>query len=199
MGGKSFIGKEMDLPMEHIIGSPLVAIIKAQSLAANSTAKFINHVGMETVDVPAHGSVDATKKSVARMVDFEFERNITKADNTPGVESVNISVPLLTIIPVPFIRIQQATIDFECNVSSTTVDTSETKFGVDASVSGGFFGVDVSVKSSFSTQHTHKNEVTRSACLKVHVEAVQDQIPAGLQRILDILQTAIKETATPKA
>ena len=40
------IGREMALPMERIIGGPLQAVIKAQTMAASETANFINNVGL---------------------------------------------------------------------------------------------------------------------------------------------------------
>ena len=188
------IGKEMALPMEQIIGGPMQAIIKAQSLAASETARFINDVGLE----PAQGGGSAT----ARMVKFSFERKKPVSGGEDGAtsdsvttETVDLTVPLLTIVPVPFIRIEEATIDFECKVSSSTIDTSQHNVGVTASASGGFWGVRFSVKASYSYQKTHRDQVDKSATLKVHVKAVQDRIPGGLERMLEILETAVTDGA----
>lgn len=180
----SFIGKEMALPMEQIIGGPLQAVIKAQSMAASTTANFIKQVGLST----------SGTSSVARTVDFSFDRKKVQDDGSTSNETVNLSVPLLTIIPVPYIRVQEALIDFQCTVSSSTIDTSKSSFGLDVSASGGFFGCDFSVNASYSTESTHQSEVTRTATLKVQVKAVQDQMPAGLSKVLDILQTAITDS-----
>lgn len=185
----SFIGREMALPMEQIIGGPLQAIIKAQSMAAHTTAEFITNVGLETV-----GS--ATK---ARTVAFSFDRKKVTDTGTESTETVSLNVPLLTILPIPFIRVEQATIDFSCTVASSNIDTSKTNFGLSASASGGFFGVKASLNTSFSTESTHKSEVTRTATLKVQVKAVQDKMPAGLEKILEILQTAITDGSTAAA
>jgi len=100
---------------------------------------------------------------------------------------------------VPFIRIESAQIDFECKVSSSTLDTTDIKVGVDASASGGFFGVNFSVKASFSYQNTHKDQVDKSATLKVSVKAVQDDMPGGLKKMLDILETAVVDSLKPAA
>jgi hypothetical protein len=180
----SFIGQEMALPLDQLIGAPLQAVIKAQATAANTTANFITSVGM-------------TKSGgdyVARTVAFSFDRKKANSDGTTTTETVNLNVPFLTILPVPFIRIQQATIVFDAKVSSTTIDTSKTSFDLSASASGGFFGFDFSLNTSFSTSSTHSNEVDRTANLHVEVIAVQDQMPAGLAKILDILQTAITDS-----
>ena len=62
---------------------------------------------------------------------------------------------------------------------------------------GGFWGVKFSVKASYSYQRTRSDKVDKSATLKVHVKAVQDEVPGGLKRMLDILESAV--TDTPKS
>jgi hypothetical protein len=181
----SFIGQEMALPLDQLIGAPLQAVIKAQATAANTTANFITSVGMTKTG----------QDYKARTVSFSFDRQKVTATGATTTETVNLNVPFLTILPVPFIRIQQATIIFDAKVSSTTIDTSKTNFAIDASASGGFFGFDFSVNTSFSTTSTHSNEVDRSANLHVEVIAVKDKMPEGLAKILNILQTAITDSA----
>src|SRR5437899_462322 len=123
------IGREMALPMEQIIGGPLQAIVRAQSMAANETASFIQTVGLIT---------DSNNVTTARTVDFSFNRLKPPAHDAeqPTTEIVKLTVPLLTILPVPFIRIEEATIDFDCKVSSSTLDTSQRNFGIDVQASG---------------------------------------------------------------
>ncbi|HEX6247467.1 MAG TPA: DUF2589 domain-containing protein [Nocardioidaceae bacterium] len=187
------VGQEMALPMEQIIGGPLQAVIKAQSLAASTTVDFIQQVGL---------TGDGTDQ-VARTVAFSFDRNVPDTDEAGDdivrSETVNLNVPLLTIVPVPFIRIATTDISFECKVSSSTINSSDMSLGVSAEASGGFWGVKVGVKSSFSYNTKSTDTVNRSATLKVDVHAVQDEIPKGLDRILTILETAITDSDTTPA
>jgi hypothetical protein len=194
------IGQEMALPMEQIIGGPLQAVIKAQALAASSTVDFIQQVGLNAP--PVGGGPQS-----ARTVDFSFQRRVpAREEGEEGggndvvqIETVQLTVPLLTIVPVPFIRVKDATIDFEAQVSSSTLNTTDSTFGVSAEASGGFWGVKFSVKASYTRNTKTSDQVNRSATLKVHVYAVQDEIPAGLDRVLTILQTAIDDSADQPA
>lgn len=187
------IGQEMALPMEQIIGGPLQAVVKAQALAASSTVDFIQQVGLN----PAQGGGG---NQTARTVDFSFQRRVPAREEDGGspsdvltTETVQLTVPLLTIVPVPFIRVKEATIDFEAQVSSSTLNTTDSTFGISAEASGGFWGVKFSVKASYTRNTKTSDQVNRSSTLKVHVYAVQDEIPAGLDRVLTILQTAIDD------
>jgi hypothetical protein len=193
------IGQEMALPMEQIIGGPLQAVIKAQALAASSTVDFIQQVGLNPA--PLGGGAQT-----ARTVDFQFQRRVPAREDGDDagtdvvqIETVQLTVPLLTIVPVPFIRVKDATIDFEAQVSSSTLNTTDTTFGLSAEASGGFWGVKFSVKASYTRNTKTSDQVNRSATLKVHVYAVQDEIPAGLDRVLTILQTAIDDSADQPA
>lgn len=186
------IGQEMALPMEQIIGGPLQAVVKAQALAASSTVDFIQQVGLN----PAPGGGGA---QTARTVDFSFQRRVPAREDDGGpsdvvtTETVALTVPLLTVVPVPFIRVKEATVDFEAQVSSSTLNTTDSTFGISAEASGGFWGVKFTVKASYTRNTKTSDQVNRSSTLKVHVYAVQDEIPAGLDRVLTILQTAIDD------
>src|SRR5262245_557147 len=190
------IGQEMALPMEQIIGGPLQAVVKAQALAASTTVDFIQTVGLEPAAAP--GDVQTT-----RRVTFSFERRVPDTDDAGDDvvrdETVTLNVPLLTIVPIPFIRIEHADVRFECTVSSTTLNTTDTTFGVSAEASGGFWGVKLAVKSNFTYNSKTSDTVNRSATLKVDVHAVQDEIPKGLEKILNILQTAIDDSQSQPA
>lgn len=191
------VGQEMALPMEQIIGGPLQAVIKAQALAASSTVDFIQQVGLQPGTA---GGPDT-----ARLVEFSFDRRVpaTDEEDPPSDvverETVRLSVPLLTIVPVPFIRIATTDISFECQVSSSTLNTRETTFGLSAEASGGFWGVKVGLKTSYTSNTKSSDTVNRTATLKVDVHAVQDEIPRGLDRVLAILATAVDDSNSQPA
>lgn len=185
------IGREMQLPMEQILGGPLQAVIKAQGLAAVATADFINNVGLEA---PAAG---ATTR-VARTVTFSFSRTRPNATGTGTTEErVELNVPLLVILPIPFIRIATTDIRFECTVASTTVEESATAFGVDLEASASAWFVRASLNVSYSHTTTSKDIVNRSATLTVDIHAVQDEMPGGMRKMLNILETAIADQQPP--
>ena len=182
------IGREMALPMEQIIGGPMQAIVKAQALSASTTVDFIQNVGLEE-----RGDGEPSE---ARTVDFSFQRPMSPDDDADDVsqETVNLSVPILAIVPTPWIRVEEATIDFEAKVSSSTLSQTSSKFRASTSASAGFWGVSLSVKTSYSQQSKFRDQVNRSSTISVHVKVVQDEQPAGLARVLDILETAISDT-----
>jgi hypothetical protein len=206
------------LPLEHIIGSPLTAAIKAQALAARTTVDFIKEVGLKPRALEG-GESEAELDEVtgesgqpgleARYVEFKFDRVLeeevvtspesTAPAGTPPTKTTKYSVvpskltvPLLAMVPIPYIRINDMTIDFEFQIKDVETHESKSEANVSTNAKAGGWFYKVSVKGSYSNRTVNKRETDRRTTLKITVNAVQDQIPEGLGRILDILNEATK-------
>lgn len=207
------IGAELQaLPLEYMLSAPMTGAIKSQALAAQTTVDFIEKVGLEE---------DETGNLKVRAVSFEYTRQVTDPNNPaadPVPQTNKLTVPMLSIVPVPFIRVQELNVDFEFRVRETVTRTHKsevkteggTKTVVDttAKFGGGFLsflgGPSATIKSNvtshFNVTATHKSSVTRtedrSARITIGMKAVQDAIPEGLSRVLTILNDCIQsETA----
>jgi len=211
------IGAELQaLPLGYMLGAPMTAAIEAQALAAKTTVDFIKNVGLE--EDPTDPTGETMRVTTAN---FTFMQPVQDPSN-PGSfigKETTLSVPILTIVPIPYIRIQDLNVSFEFKIrdvqtsqnkkdvttkSGITVDnTVKAKFG------GGlvsFFGgpsveaelkthLDFSVSATY--QSSERQTTDRSATFRMTMNAVQDAIPEGLARTLAILNDAIKASAKP--
>jgi len=216
------------------IGGPLIAVVNAQAQAAMSTVKFIKEVGFESEDSdkpnqPIYVTFKYPKEispyqpAVPEVPAVLAVAEVKRADGTietpavpakaavPAVPAVaaqyaihELSVPIITMLPIPYIRIEEVTLDFKAKiVSMENTDTSTTlKADQSGSVKGGLTAkgmVDASVqyKASMSYQRTTNSgeKVERNYSMDIHIKAVQDEIPTGMERLLNILENAI--TAKP--
>ena len=174
------------IPFESLIGAPLDACIKAQAGAAKTSWEFIREVGL-TID-PDTGE----KKAV--NVSFEYNNN---------GQITTLIVPLLVIVPIPYLAIDTVDIDFIANISaaSSSVEetSSDTDLGVDASAEAklgvGPFSLSVKANANYSSkQHSKASQDSRYSVeytMGVKVHAGQADMPAGLTTILNILQGSI--------
>lgn len=97
------------LPFGSIIGAPLKACIEAQAMAAQTSWKFIQEVGLQN-------NPETGEKEIVN-VSFLFKKQ--------GQVS-QISIPLLTIIPIPYIAVEKVDISFKANImASNTVQEKE--------------------------------------------------------------------------
>ena len=180
------IGAELaSLPLGSMVSGPLNASIEAQALAAQSTVDFIQKVGLDK---------DGKVKNV------QFKYNL-------GDQETQLDAPLLSIVPIPFIRVKDVSVDFMFKINTVAADTSSqnTKVGVTASAGGGWGPVKFNVKASFSHERSSesKSSVDKSAELKMHVNAAQDEMPEGLKIVLTAitgsLAKSVEDQTTTKA
>jgi hypothetical protein len=113
------------------------------------------------------------------------------------IQEMKLDVPILTILPIPFIRIDETTVDFHAKINSVEFVNTDTSLGVkgDLTVQQGWPGgsAKLNVSVSFQQNTSQGNKVDRTYSMDIHVKAVQDELPAGLDRILGILEKAMRE------
>jgi hypothetical protein len=192
-------GKELAaLDFASIIGGPLVAVINAQAMAAHVTTSFIQNIAFEPPQAGAGGG-QSTK---LKVVSFDFTQLLgTQAQGLQ--DATSIKVPLLTLVPIPFIRVDSMTIDFNVTLHDVQKTTLSNDFTFNASVSGSessFFGMgpSVSMQTSVTDRNTYQNEQTVDDTYSLHitVHAVQDQMPGGMSQILNIFSNVIQSQST---
>jgi|GEM_PF-255522 len=282
------------LDFGNLIGGPLVAVITAQSLAANATARFIKETGFYPADQP--DAADGTKLAGNPIyVDFKYPKEVepykpgttyyrvssitvdkggsgyssstppqvsisggdtgpegkaaelgdvkmdeTNADvvkevpvdvggayltpptvtiDAPGgtgepaqisvvmvvdhvvsavsavFQEMKISVPLLTILPIPFIKVDIITIDFNAKITSTetSTDTTDTSVSgnINASYGTRYARVSFSGSVAYKKSTTSGSSVERTYSMAIHVQASQDEMPAGMEKLLGVLEGAM--------
>jgi hypothetical protein len=189
------------IPFAHLIGAPMKAAIEAQALAAQSTVEFIQKVGFKQ---PAAGGPDMIFTDPNEDADAGEIRNVTfeysKLDENGTKANFSLTVPLLSVVPIPYLRIDEMTIDFKAKLTDSIVRNTNTSFSLDTSVGGSYSAfwspvkLDFRVNAAFKTSTSTQASSTRDYSMEIHVRATQDDMPGGLSRILDILDSAITES-----
>jgi len=195
----------------------MIAAIHAQALAAKSTVNFIKEVGFKSAPEEQDGNLDENMGDV-RNVTFKYKRKTaggSSPTNEAGEEEVSLTVPILTIVPIPYIRIEEMTIRFTANITEQQEYKSAAarsgSIATDTTINfkaGGFLSpvkfnlnAKVSTKNNWSSTTSNKVNTSTQYTMDVQVRAVQDEMPAGLARVLDIMEQAILEkpvtTPTP--
>jgi len=190
------------IPFSSLIGGPMKAAIEAQALAAQSTIEFIQKVGFKT---PTGGvePIDMLFEDTSADADAGELRSVTftysKKDETDTVDEFRLTVPLLAITPIPYLRIDEMTIDFSAKLADAVERKTETSFNLTSSVSGKYSSFWSPIKLEFRVSATYNTKTATLAASKreyrldIHVRAVQDEMPAGLSKVLDILEDAIQD------
>lgn len=172
------------LPFGNIIGGPLVACVEAQAQAARTSWEFIQNVGLYTEG--------EEKKTV--NVSFQFIKDGHLA---------RITVPLLTIVPIPYIAINSIDINFKASISasaaSTETENSSSSGGGSVSASAGCLWARGKMNASYSSKKdssaTKDSKYSVEYTMDVAVHAGQDSMPAGMAKVLEMLNNSISVVA----
>lgn len=195
------------------IGGPLQAAVQAQHAASMSQVSFIQAVGFEE----DADSTSTPKAQKLRYVDFSFSKSVAnehfgkdkptlvaegftdaQADkivadkNKKFIDNnVTIKVPFLTMLTIPALRIEELTIDFNAKLTSTETSNVSSEFAASAELGINYKIVNFKASASYKRTSTRGTSVEKTYNLGVKVTAVNDEIPAGLDRILTMLEDSI--------
>ncbi len=158
------------LPLEFIVAAPLIAAVKAQAVSAQATIEFV-------------------EKFKGDNIQFEF------TSEQEGASKKNkVNAPLLSIVPVPHLRIDSLTVNFKYEVSQTVKEGATLEKGVSLDAgTGGLLSswVSATLKGSVSSRSSEESTMNRSGVLEITVHASEAPMPEGLSRILGLLANSI--------
>ena len=164
--------------------SPYVPAVRA--VAAIPAVAAIQEVrdaqgNITTVGVPAQPAVPAVAAAAAVPAVYETQQ---------------LEVPILSMLPIPYIRIEDVTIDFNAKIDSvefTKLDDS-LKVDVTTEAKGGWLwgSAKLNVSVGYQRNTQQGTNVQRTYSMAVHIRAVQDEMPAGMSKVLDILESNMR-------
>lgn len=135
------------IPFNSMFGGPLKACIEAQAMAAQTSWEFIQNVGLNIN--PETGNKEAVN------VSFSFNQ---------GGRMVQLNVPLLTIVPIPYIAIHSVDINFKANISASSSSVKENSSSENIEAEGKakakldlfLFSVEAELKANYSSKKDSK-------------------------------------------
>lgn len=200
------------LPMDALIGGPLNAAARANAAMALTQTKFI----LDTCFYPAQVGSPPEPGYEPIMIKMSLTRGVIQPSSTsppgpPIIQPVTTTfdLPLLTIIPINSLGVDNVEITFEMEVKSSFSDeqsqTTETNIHAETSfeVKVGWGPVSATVKGSASYDHkdssTHSTHYQKSNSAKytVNVHAGQLPIPKGVNTIIEAFTLAIQPLQLP--
>lgn len=197
------------LPLAFLISAPLKAAVEAQAIASLTTKTFIETCLTGADPAPpagagaagaggAGGNAPAVREAIT--VDFTVKTLDPVLPGAPaGTQPVErrttISVPLLSLVQIPNLLVNEVSVKFNYTITQTFRDQKETDRGIDFKAgTGGLLSpwVSASVSGHASSKATSEASTNRSGTLEVFVKANQAaELPPGLDRVLSMLSNSI--------
>lgn len=161
-----------------LIGGPLNACVTAQTNASVATVNFIKEVGF----------TDEEEEKLV-MVDFTHFKLVPDPDDATKTisQEVKLTVPLISILNIPSLRIENITIDFNVKLNSTYSRNVSDSIGVNSKVKAGWGPVKMEVSAAYRRSSSTGVKVEKEYSMNVKVVATNDEMPAGLEKVLGML------------
>ncbi len=210
-------GQELaSIDFASMLGGPLIAAVNAQAQAAMSSVNFIKEVGFKKIKDDQDPAATETGDPI--YVKFKYPKETspfqpavlagpidpaTGQPNPPAkaavpavIETHQLEVPILTMLPIPYIRIDDVTIDFNAKINSVEYQKIDTSLKIDAALEAkarwGWGSAKLNVSVAYQRTTQQGSSVERTYSMAVHIKAVQDEMPAGMEKVLGILEGAIR-------
>lgn len=171
------------MELKDIISGPLVATIDADSISTRRYLSYLLELAFESYDK------ETGKVGKLRMLEFSYNTY-----DVNGCHTLQVSIPLLTLVPLPLLQVKEADFDFDIQiVDALKTDKSETfslKKGTSIKEKDGTSeGVKLRVSmAQGSTDGKVGQSMQRSmtANMKVKVKMQQADMPGGLANLLHL-------------
>jgi len=188
------------LSMEDIIGAPLVATAQANSEMAREQVQFLmDFCFAKQGNDEASGANDEVVSATSNYKPVMVQMEVTRSDIVPSPEpggtpslvrvKSTFEVPLLTLIPINSLAVNEVTVEFEMEVTaveqtkSTEQSTSKTSSKRRRPKLMGKVGAKT---KSGNQQVSQENQRKTTSNVSINVKASPLPLPVGLTNIIDL-------------
>ena len=177
------------LPLEQLIGAPLRSLVLGQGIAAQATAEFIAEVGF----APGAGE----RQPAVRTFDFSYVHPMPDPANPGDVVDTptRVSVPVLSIVSLPNLRIAEATVAFGADVVEVQqAEARPAELALARKRAAGdrtaIFPRGVDLVAAYSPPAPEG--ASQPSALSFTIRVVAEPAPEGLTSVLNLLSESIR-------
>ena len=158
-----------ELDFNRILGAPLSACVNAQEEAAQATLQYINEVVFTQA-----GDDDSCLEPVTVSFYFESAGQVHR-----------IVMPLLLIVPVPYLQIDRVDLTFQATVTESRMNHDTRKLSLKAKYSAPGDSAEVSKET--------KAEYMNKRCIDINLSVTSADMPMGISKLLEIFNNQLVE------
>lgn len=158
-----------ELDFNRILGAPLSACVNAQEEAAQATLQYLNEVVFTQA-----GDDDSSLEPVTVSFYFESAGQVHR-----------IVMPLLLIVPVPYLQIDRVDLTFQATVTESRMNHDTRKLSLKAKNSAPGDSAEVSKET--------KAEYMNKRCIDINLSVTSADMPMGISKLLEIFNNQLVE------
>lgn len=158
-----------EIDFNRILGAPLSACVNAQEEAAQATLQYLNEVVFTQA-----GDDDSSLEPVTVSFYFESAGQVHR-----------IVMPLLLIVPVPYLQIDRVDLTFQATVTESRMNHDTRKLSLKAKYSAPGDSAEVSKET--------KADYMNKRCIDINLSVTSADMPMGISKLLEIFNNQLVE------
>lgn len=171
------------MDLQQLIAGPLLATIDADSISSRRYLDYLFEVAFDSYDK------ETGKAGEMRLLTFTYDNQ-----DANGTRRQSISIPLLTLVPLPLLQVKEAEFDFDIKIVDAISESKEEQFSLtgkqapaddDKDADMGGFKLRASLAPQSGKSKTDLQQGL-SANMKVKVKMHQADMPGGLSNLLHV-------------
>ena len=170
------------MELKDLISGPLIATVEADSASSRQYLDYLFEIGFESCNK------ETGEVGKLRMLTFSFMQSSHK-----GQTRQKVSIPLLSLVPLPLLQVKEADFDFEIQIIDAVKDEAEKTFSLKTGEVQQDGTDDKKMKMRVSIAPsigggTAKTTLQQglTANMKVKVRMQQADLPGGLANLLHL-------------
>lgn len=169
------------MELKDLISGPLVATIDADSISARRYLNYLLELAFESYDR------ETGEVGKLRTLDFTYGTH-----DVGGARMQRVSIPLLTLVPLPLLQVKEADFDFDIQIVDAVSSDKDATFSLKNGTSGDGDnpeGVKLRVSMAAANAEGRVKSTTQqslTANMKVKVRMEQADMPGGLSNLLHL-------------
>lgn len=178
------------MELKDLISGPLVATIDADTISTRRYLSYLYELAFE--------SYDPTTGKVGKLRSLEF--NYRTSDSF-GIHNQKVSIPLLTLVPLPLLQVKEADFDFDIQIIDAVSADKNATFSLKspeiASATQDDASEGLRLRVSMAASNIEAGEDVKrrqglSANMKVKVKMQQADMPGGLSNLLSLTTNSLQ-------
>lgn len=178
------------MELKDLISGPLVATIDADTISTRRYLSYLYELAFESYD-PITGKVGKL-----RALEFNY-----RTSDSFGVHNQKVSIPLLTLVPLPLLQVKEADFDFDIQIIDAVSADKNATFSLKspeiASATQDDASEGLRLRVSMAASNIEAGEDVKrrqglSANMKVKVKMQQADMPGGLSNLLSLTTNSLQ-------
>lgn len=181
------------LPMGLLIAQPFLEASKGQQVLIEDYLTALDTLALQPDD---NGE---TKDRKTRVVEFNLNRPVQKADGSIETQPIKVTAPMLSLVPIPALLIDEMSVNFEMEVKTQAVVKSETAAKSKAEAGYKGWGFNASLSGEVSSNSSASRSSDTGAKYSISVHASQQPSTEGMNKLASIFASVIEPIPQPKS